>query len=140
MKESIGASWLIGIVVTFIFLFSAFLAMAINYAKAFNVKNYIMNTIEQYEGYTEEAQANISAYLSRVGYNQGATSCAKSDFWGDQTPVITDGYCTAQIDEADVSYFKVQTFIVLEIPMINFKLKVPINGETSSIYHVARSY
>ena len=45
MRESIGGTWLISIVITFIALFAAFLAYAISYTKAFNAKNYIINLI-----------------------------------------------------------------------------------------------
>ena len=52
MKESIGGTWLIGIVALFIVLFSAFMAYSINYTKAFRAKNSIIDLIEQSEGYT----------------------------------------------------------------------------------------
>ena len=51
MRESIGGAWLFGIVIIFIFFFSAFLAYSISYTKAFNVKNNIISFIEQNEGY-----------------------------------------------------------------------------------------
>ena len=37
MKEAIGATWLLGIVLTFIALFSGYLAFSINYSKAFRI-------------------------------------------------------------------------------------------------------
>ncbi len=39
MKESIGGTWLLGFVLVFIVIFSAYLAVSINYTKAFKVKN-----------------------------------------------------------------------------------------------------
>ena len=53
MRESIGASWMLGIVVVFVFLFLFFLTYSINYTRAFNVKNEIINYIEHAEGYTD---------------------------------------------------------------------------------------
>lgn len=53
MRESIGGTWLFGIVITFIALFSAFLSYAISYTKAFNLKSEILNMIERSEGWTE---------------------------------------------------------------------------------------
>ena len=59
MKESIGGTWLIGIVALFIVLFSAFMAYSINYTKAFRAKNGIIDLIEQNEGYTFYNGPNI---------------------------------------------------------------------------------
>ena len=58
MRESIGGTWLISIVITFITLFAAFLAYAISYTKAFNAKNYIINLIERAEGWTESPDSD----------------------------------------------------------------------------------
>ena len=52
MRESIGGMWLFSIVITFIALFSSFLAYSISYTRAFNTKNEIINLIERSEGYT----------------------------------------------------------------------------------------
>ena len=61
MRESIGGTWLISIVITFIALFAAFLAYAISYTKAFNAKNYIINLINSGTIYTlwQPAMFNI---------------------------------------------------------------------------------
>lgn len=58
MRESIGGTWLISIVITFIALFAAFLAYAISYTKAFNAKNYIINLIERSEGWTSSPNSD----------------------------------------------------------------------------------
>ena len=41
MRESMGATWLFGIVALFIVLFSGFMAYSISYTKAFKTKNEI---------------------------------------------------------------------------------------------------
>ena len=38
MRESIGGTWILSIVMTFLMLFTAYLAVSVNYAKAFRVK------------------------------------------------------------------------------------------------------
>ena len=45
MREARGGTWLFGIVILFIALFSAFLAYSVSYTKAFNTKNEIINII-----------------------------------------------------------------------------------------------
>ena len=42
MRESMGGTWLFGIVIVFIALFASFLAYSISYTRAFNVKNEIV--------------------------------------------------------------------------------------------------
>ena len=50
MREAIGGTWLFGLVITFIVFFASFLAISVNYSKAFNVKNNIVDMISKYEG------------------------------------------------------------------------------------------
>ena len=45
MREAIGGTWLFGLVITFIVFFASFLAVSINYSKAFNVKNNVVDLI-----------------------------------------------------------------------------------------------
>lgn len=52
MRESIGGSWIFGIVALFVVLFSSFIAYSVAYTKAFKVKNEIINIIEKSEGFT----------------------------------------------------------------------------------------
>ena len=47
MRESIGGAWLVGIVITFVVLFTSYLALSVNYSKAFKVKNDIISLIEE---------------------------------------------------------------------------------------------
>ena len=47
MREAFGGSWLLGFVALFIVLFSAYLAVSINYTKAFKAKNKIVSIIEE---------------------------------------------------------------------------------------------
>ena len=53
----------------FIVLFSGYLAISVNYSKAFNVKDKIVTIIEQNEGLNNNAQTEIDNYLSGVGYH-----------------------------------------------------------------------
>ena len=50
MRESIGGTWLVGIVIVFIVIFTSYLALSVNYSKAFKVKNGIIEIIEENEG------------------------------------------------------------------------------------------
>ena len=59
MKEAIGSTWLMGMIITFIAIFSGFLAYSISYTKAFRVKNEVINIIEKNEGFTFSTHGRI---------------------------------------------------------------------------------
>ena len=46
MKESISNVWLIGLVVSFILIFSCYIAITVDYSKAFKMKNEILSILE----------------------------------------------------------------------------------------------
>ena len=117
MRESIGGTWLLGFVVTFIVLFASFLAYAISYTKAFNMKSEILNLIERSEGYTNSSNQNelenmssdalkddpsveAQAFLliKNSGYNYQAAmdvDCSKYGHKG-QYAMKTGGYCVTK--------------------------------------------
>lgn len=155
MREAIGSTWLIGIVITFIAIFSGFLAYSISYTKAFRVKNEIINIIEKNEGFTESnidltnvsdatlrdqtsTEARAFRFIKSIGYNH-------SMFDGASNPcregeLQTGGYCLVKYcpnkgSENDRIYYKVTTFISLSIPVINVGIRIPITGETKSLYN-----
>ena len=61
MREAIGGTLLIQLVMFFIVIYVAFLAIAINYSITFRVKNQIITLIEEYEGY-DNAKPYIEEY------------------------------------------------------------------------------
>lgn len=159
MRESIGGAWLFGIVIVFIFLFSAFLSYSISYTKAFNVKNEIISYIEQNEGYTfpndgtePENMANtddllgtvkgkIYYYIYRTGYDYSHKDdnnfCKALE--NGKVPENVYGTCISKIcsnpeDKISDVHYKVESYINLEIPIIGARMTIPISGETRLIY------
>jgi hypothetical protein len=45
MREAIGGTWIFSIVIVFIVLFSSYLAISVNYSKAFKVKKVIYQVL-----------------------------------------------------------------------------------------------
>lgn len=146
------------IVVLFVVLFSSYLAISINYSKAFKVKNFILSTIERREGYTksltdtsldtdavnnsetgtESAQSEINSYLKDFGYYTNVIKsgyCEKNGYG----KTMSGGYCVKRVcNEAGTgtsNYYKVTTFMRIEFPLITFALDIPISGETKLIYY-----
>ena len=56
MRETIGNTFIIKLVIVFTLLFSAFLALAISYNKVFRMKNEVLSIIEKYEGINEKEE------------------------------------------------------------------------------------
>jgi len=50
MREAIGATWIFGIVIVFIVVFTGYLAFSVNYAKAFAMKDSIIDILEKHNG------------------------------------------------------------------------------------------
>ncbi len=161
MRESIGGAWLFGIVIVFIFFFSAFLAYSISYTKAFNVKNNIISIIEQYEGYStsefdlaslsdEELDKSVEGMsyklIRNTGYNfTGAQGIACDGISNGMPNTTTEGgycvvkYCPNGTNNSNTHY-KITTYIALKLPVINVTIKIPISGETRTIYSDTSGY
>ena len=142
MREAIGGTWLFGLVLTFIVFFASFLAVSINYSKAFNVKNNIVDLIGKYEGNNCNSRKKIGEYLRDVGY------LVIGDCGNDYTPYDLEGnpifgskkgyYClkSEDIDNTLVNkrYYRIMVFFKLDLPMVGDLTTFRIKGETESIY------
>ena len=154
MREAIGSTWLIGIVITFIAIFSGFLAYSISYTKAFRVKNEIINIIEKNEGFksspndltnitdTELKEDNTTAvkevrFIKAIGYDYAKFDSSSNPC--KEGTLQTGGYCLAKYcptnGETSRIYYKVTTYISLSIPIINVGINLPISGETKALYN-----
>lgn len=157
MRESIGGAWLTGIVITFLALFAAFLTYAINYTKAFRVKDRIVQLIEENEGYipaknesgftvenaSNEAlleegstESKVFYFIKKVGYNYEpiAGTCEPNTLPNtDKYGYCIEKHCTRN-EHSERVYYKVTSYIALTIPVVNLSIKIPISGETSTLY------
>lgn len=151
MRESIGATWIFSICMTFIVLFTAYLAISVNYTKAFRLKSHIVNVIEENGTYSEE---EIRTYLVAQGYSARGMCNAISDKNGGSTDWVlndcidgrSDGTCAACIYRMDIttqnddidagkSYYKVVAFFKFDLPIVNIILEpFKVSGDTKCIY------
>ena len=75
MKNGIANIWLLGIVIVFIALFSAYIAITINYSSSFKMKNEILSIIEKHKGltnYVGETKESMIEGKGPVTANVGA--------------------------------------------------------------------
>ena len=63
MRESIGSTWILQLIIVFILLFVSFLTLSLSYSKSYKVKNETLSVIEKYEGLTQDSVSIINNYL-----------------------------------------------------------------------------
>lgn len=144
MRESFGGAFMINLVLVFIVIYISFMAVAINYAKAFRVKNNVINILEQNQysggGSSEVAIIKVNEYLPKVPYNMGGNESIRRNCNNqtEGTPYyIENGVCVVNMSSNNnPKYFKVITYISIDFPFFDIHMTIPISGETKSIYGV----
>lgn len=144
MREAIGGTWIFGIVIVFIVLFSSYLAISVNYSKAFKVKNTIVSMIEKYEGHGDAVQTAIIKYNKEVGYGVSSNCNGKGQGYDNvpSTAGFKSRYCV-ECTDADTSegrnrlaksYYTVTVFFKLDLPIVGNIFVFPVTGETKPVY------
>ena len=147
MKESVGYTVTLNIVITFIIIIFAFLSAALIYFKSNKVSNVITDTIQKYEGYNTIAQNEINTKLTSLGYNKKSVKCdnyynrigeSERKKCSRSLTNGNDGYCIFVCDEVvdgeNYYYYKISTNMMLNIPIINDMLDIPIFSNTNRLY------
>lgn len=136
MKEGIGNTIVLMMVMIFVVFISSYLAFTINYSKAFKVKSKIIDIIEKYNNDMTDNRigTEIQTYIDSIGYSVNnimiSENCVKAgyDILEGQT---NQGWCYKVIpprSEANKNkneagevrqYVKIKTFISIDIPIIN---------------------
>lgn len=156
MKESIGATWIFVICLTFIIIFTAYIAISVNYAKAFKIKSHLVSQIEENDGYDGNLAQELETYLTSQGYvaygecppqieiNGHDTSWSLVDCIGN----APEGKCGACIYSMPVEkktiddintprkYYRATTFFTFDLPIVNvFIPAIRVSGESKYIYN-----
>lgn len=143
MRESFGGAFMIKLVLVFIVIYVAFMAVAVNYAKAFRVKNNVINILEQSQYQLGDDISEIDSYLSGVPYNLNgntdvSSKCGSGTEFGSKNgnSVLTmNGVCITQLGDVSNNkiYYRVTSYISIEFPFFNIFMTLPISGETKVI-------
>ena len=156
MRESIGTSFLLNFIVIFIVFIMAFLAATLSYYKAYRINNYILHSIEKFEGYNELSKADIKEKLRSIGYDKSDINCAKTRFEKNSGTTGTlvnkntkDGYCIYLYWDENPKYkgtgkntyysYGVETYLKMEIPVIGKLIKLPVYSKTYNMYYFPES-
>ena len=138
MREAIGGGWIFTLVIIFVVIFSGYLAISVNYSKAFKIKNRIVSIIEEQEGMSAKAEDEIENYLSGMGYMVYGR-CA-----GDETGFPKESYnskylyCVSKkevgTDVNKKTYYYIRLFFRFDLPVLENILTFSVKGETDPIY------
>lgn len=147
MKQTIGSTWILTIVIVFILLFAAFIILTLNYSRTVRVKNEIIDMVEKYEGLNSSSIVLINNYLLYSGYN---TQGVCVDSGGDTTGVygsyslnmstlepavagLSYYYCVKKYNGANnTNYYQVTIFYRFNLPIIGDTGGFSIKGTTSN--------
>lgn len=155
MKESISAFTLFNIVIVFVLLFAAYISLSINYSKAYNVKNEIVNIIRNQGGVCTSSTKNsnnncynfaeqITDYFQEANYR--STGVCDEGWIGYTREGQVDinnknsAFCVKAIKAKTNSelpnalYYQIKVFYQLDLPIINSIFEFALVGETGRVY------
>ena len=69
MKEAIGGTWIFGMVITFLALFTTFVSVSTNYSRCYKIKDEVLLAIERAHGINEDSVNSINKFLKGTGYS-----------------------------------------------------------------------
>ena len=157
MREAVGSTWIIGLVLVFILIFSSYLALTISYQKTFKLKNEVLSFIEREEGLTSPADGHadsamslINNYLTNSGYHNkgicpanwlGVKELSSNPMKGSDY-VISNGdgtkyyYCVLRNSiktGSRAKYYKIRLFYKFDLPVIGDVVTFEVDGETNDV-------
>lgn len=166
MKESISYSFLLNIVIVFVFLCFAIIMGMFSYHKAFKANTIILSAIEKYEGYNCASKAEINKKLGTIGYNVPFTPTCKKDEkhcvvddvhkykvvsynldgpQGDTgVDYVNDITGTAYIYStgAQTQHYRyaVTTYMYVDIPVVSQLMRMSVTTKTNTMYEFRDIY
>ena len=126
MREAVGGSMLMYILIPIIFLFIVFIAFIMNYASAYRASNYVITQIETCE-------ANLENCNSIPQGKNTLIDNIKSKYYYNNDVLFS---C---IDNAKGSVYRVTLSVDFELPLLGKIGVYRINSESKTIYGVSCS-
>ena len=143
MRDAVGGTFMIYVFLIFLAVYITFTAVALNYAKAFRVKNSVIDIIEQNEGIddfnnTSGVIGQINNRLKDFNYNVTIPDGDIDKYCNGRDNYFDRGYCISEVkDVMDRKYYQVVTFVQIQFPIFdNLTINVPIKGETRMIERI----
>lgn len=149
MRQAIGSTWIMQLVIVFMLIFVAFLALTINYTKAYKIKNEVISVLEKYEGPNSGEDHSISIinnYLKYNGYHSVGT-CSDDSFGAtslDSSTLVpvNNGdkyyYCIRRTGTSTETFpdrvsYELEAFFKFNLPLLGDIFTFRVIGETIDI-------
>lgn len=149
MRESIGSTWILQLIIVFMLIFVGFLALSINYTKAFKIKNEVVTIIEKYEGVSSEENGSIEIINNYLRYyNYQVMGACDEGFYGiadlNNTAAVPAQqgqkyyYCIKRNSTGNATFpdrvnYNVETFFQFNLPFIGDLFTFRVSGSTIDI-------
>ena len=144
MKETTSTMWTFQMIIVFMLIFAAFLALILVYSKAFSIKNRFLSIIEKYDGITQESLLIMNNYAKSHNYKAKAHCPGDRDktWYGvnveDNSYEVSDdsryySYCFSQEHDArGLIYYNIVVFYRFNLPVLNSLGGYRIDGRSTS--------
>ena len=136
MKDAVGGSLLLYLVVIFTSIVILFFAGILAYSKAYKVKNRIIEVIEKHGTYDSSVVAEINNDLNRAGYRSVSSNAQLNSKCGNQNLNSTTYFYCVYEDESSLESgksYKVVTYVHFDFPVIGDILEFPVRGQTKTL-------
>lgn len=140
LKEAYGGLTNLYIFMIFFVIYVCFIAVALNFAKTYRIKNYVISTLEQSQyasGVDEATLGQLDNYLDSVPYTISDDEVKdKCKNYGEPDNVVSHhGVCIIANGEEDSRYYRVVVFFKVEFPFLDINgFYIPVSGETMIIH------
>lgn len=132
MKESISYTYLLNMMLVFIFVSFSVVMVTISYTKAYRISSKIVDAIEDAEGYNEKSVNEINRLIRAFGYQQPNITC-KERSTGVVIETDIKGICIYEIDSDNYYSYGITTYMLFDLPLVNM-LRIPVYNTTEKIY------
>lgn len=146
MRQTIGATWVLQLMIVFILLFVGFIVLTLNYSRTVKIKNEMIDMIEKYEGLNEQSIELVNNYLIYTNYNVEGVCVSDDNETGvygaydltstELEPARTGEryyYCIKKYRGTNTSnYYQITIFYKFNLPVIGDTSSFTIKGSTSN--------
>ncbi len=144
MRQSIGSTWLIQLMILFILLFVGFIILTVNHSKVVRTKDEMINIVEKYEGLNSQSIQLLNYYLSSINYTikrscpEGSGNYGAEDLTSDSLVSTSSGgkyyYCVSKhIGAKTTHYYQLMLFYKFNLPVLGDFTTFDIIGSTNNI-------
>lgn len=131
MRDAVGGSLLLNLVVFFTSIVILFFVGIIAYSKAYKIKNRIIEVIEKHENYNDVVMLELDEDLKKAGYIISTKEKVNEKCGVDNLNNSEYFYCVYEYETLNGSKsYKVVTYTRFEFPLIGDILTIPVKGET----------